>query len=116
MLLRYKNPIGVLISLLACFGLALWFVHVSSFHSDFASPTPVLRPDINYNTAATNFRRNAEPLLVNPVITIANYFVNTTGFNNSLFAYANVEAEQANWLLYIKASIPARADPDREIA
>lgn len=116
MLLRNKNPIGTLISLLTCFGLALWFAHVSSFHNDSANPTPILRADANYSTAATNYRRNAEPLLVNPIITVANYFVNTTGFNNSLFAYADVESEQVNWFLYIKASIPARADPCRKFA
>lgn len=116
MLLRNKNPIGTLISLLACFGLALWFVHVSSFRNDSVNPTPILRADINYSTAATSYRRNAEPLLVNPIIIIANYFVITAGFHNSLFAYAGIKAEQPNWLLYIKASIPARADPSLHIA
>lgn len=119
MLLRRTNPIMTFITIaafLVCFGLSLWFVHASSFKNSSADQTPILRSASNNSAATVSYRRNAETHSVQPIITIANYFMITAGNDNLLFAYVDLKAVQSPWLLCGKVSIPTRADPNLLIA
>lgn len=119
MLLRRTNPIITFITIatfLVCFGSSIWFVHAASYKNSNTDQTPILRSASNNSAATVSYRRNAKTHSVQPIITIANYFVFTANNHKPLFECVDLKTVQSPWLLCGKVSVPTRADPNLLIA
>ena len=102
---------------LVCFGASIWFVHTSAYKRINTDKTPILRSVSNAGAATVTYRRsNAENSSIQPIITIANYFVATINNEKFLFAYVDNKTALSPWLLCGNIAIPTRADPNLLIA